>query len=148
PGEVVDGVAAVCEGAALAVDAAEAGARGNDSFEPFLGEHPVLPESPHYNEAREGALGLADEGLGPDDLREARPRVARAARITPLLPAEGPSFRFAAPLRLKCENLQAGGAFKIRGATNFTSRLDEAERARGLITYSSGNHAIAVALAA
>jgi threonine dehydratase len=49
---------------------------------------------------------------------------------------------------LKCENLQAGGAFKIRGATNFVARLGAAERARGLITYSSGNHAIAVSLAA
>jgi threonine dehydratase len=93
-------------------------------------------------------VGLAEEGLGPDDLRQARPRVARAARTTPLLPAEGPSSRFAAQLRLKCENLQAGGAFKIRGATNFAARLDEEARARGLITYSSGNHAIAVALAA
>lgn len=50
--------------------------------------------------------------------------------------------------RLKCENLQRGGAFKFRGAYNFIARLPDEERARGVITYSSGNHGRAVALAA
>jgi len=93
-------------------------------------------------------MGFAESGLGPGDLREARARVARGARTTPLLPSDSLSARFGHPVTLKCENLQAGGAFKVRGGTNFVSRLPEAERARGLITYSSGNHAIAVALAA
>jgi threo-3-hydroxy-L-aspartate ammonia-lyase len=48
---------------------------------------------------------------------------------------------------LKCENLQRGGAFKFRGAYNAISRLDETTRARGVLAYSSGNHAQAVALA-
>jgi threonine dehydratase len=48
----------------------------------------------------------------------------------------------------KCENLQRGGAFKIRGAMNFLSSLSESERKRGVVTYSSGNHAQAVAIAA
>ena len=87
-------------------------------------------------------------GLGPSDLREARTRIARAARVTPLLPSLPLSERFGHPVALKCENLQAGGAFKIRGASNFVARLDDASRARGLITYSSGNHAIAVSLTA
>ena len=88
------------------------------------------------------------EGLGPADLREARPRVARNARVTPLLPSEGLSERFGQRVALKCENLQAGGAFKMRGATNFIARLSPAERDGGVLTYSSGNHGIAVALAA
>ncbi len=49
---------------------------------------------------------------------------------------------------LKCENFQRGGAFKIRGATNFLYSMTPAERARGVVTYSSGNHAQAVAIAA
>jgi threonine dehydratase len=47
---------------------------------------------------------------------------------------------------LKCENLQRGGAFKFRGAYNAVRRLDDEQRARGIITYSSGNHAQALAL--
>jgi threonine dehydratase len=52
------------------------------------------------------------------------------------------------PLVLKCENQQRGGAFKLRGAMNMLLRLSAEERARGVITYSSGNHGQAVALAA
>jgi threonine dehydratase len=89
-----------------------------------------------------------EEGLGPDELRLARPRVARGARVTPLLPSDLLSARTGHPVSLKCENLQTGGAFKIRGATNFVACLDAEARARGLITYSSGNHAIAMSLAA
>jgi threonine dehydratase len=48
----------------------------------------------------------------------------------------------------KCENLQSGGAFKIRGALNFLMCLDEEERKRGVVAFSSGNHAQAVAMAA
>ena len=52
------------------------------------------------------------------------------------------------PLLLKCEPQQPGGAFKIRGATNMLMRLSDDQRARGVITFSSGNHGQAVALAA
>jgi threonine dehydratase len=86
--------------------------------------------------------------LTPTALREARTRIARGTRITPLLQTDSLSDRLGHPVALKCENLQVGGAFKIRGATNFVARLPEKERQRGLITYSSGNHGIAVALAA
>ena len=48
----------------------------------------------------------------------------------------------------KCENLQTGGAFKIRGASNLILSLSPAELARGVVAFSSGNHAIAVAIAA
>jgi threonine dehydratase len=51
-------------------------------------------------------------------------------------------------LALKCEPMQPGGAFKIRGATNMLMRLDDDARKRGVITYSSGNHGQAVAIAA
>jgi threonine dehydratase len=92
--------------------------------------------------------GFEKEGLAPADLREARPRVARNARVTPLLVSESLSERAGGRVALKCENLQVGGAFKMRGATNFIARLHPDERGRGVITYSSGNHAIAVAHAA
>jgi len=94
------------------------------------------------------AAQFLKEGLGPADLREARPRVSRNARVTPLLTSDGLSERLGRRVALKCENLQAGGAFKMRGATNFIARLSPAERDGGVLTYSSGNHGIAVALAA
>lgn len=92
--------------------------------------------------------GFEKEELGPGDLRAARPRVARNARVTPLLGSDSLSEQAGARVALKCENLQVGGAFKMRGATNFIARLGPEERGRGVITYSSGNHAIAVAHAA
>ena len=81
-----------------------------------------------------------------DAIQRARQRIAPAVRVTPLVPAS--SAEAWAHLWLKCENLQAGGAFKLRGAFNFLSQLDPAVRARGVITYSSGNHGQAMALAA
>jgi threonine dehydratase len=84
--------------------------------------------------------------------REAFERARRAiegiARRTPIETCRALSERAGCDLRLKCENLQRGGAFKIRGASHMVSTLSEAERARGVVTYSSGNHAQAVALAA
>jgi threonine dehydratase len=78
-------------------------------------------------------------------IEEAARRIDGVVRQTPLveLPLDARS-----PVRAKCENLQAAGAFKIRGAYNFIAQLPEAERRDGVITYSSGNHAQAVALAA
>ena len=93
-------------------------------------------------------MGSHEEGLGPGDLREARLRVSKRARVTPLHPSDALSERCGHKVALKCESLQVGGAFKIRGATNFLGRVGDAERARGVITYSSGNHGIAVSLAA
>lgn len=84
--------------------------------------------------------------VGIDDIQRARQRIAGVARLTPLVPAS--SDEAWGHLWLKCENLQAGGAFKLRGAFNLLSQLDPAVRARGVITYSSGNHGQATALAA
>ena len=79
------------------------------------------------------------------DIAEARRRIAPVARVTPLLDVSAQAGR---PLLLKCENMQPGGAFKIRGAFNMVSRLTDDQRRRGVITYSSGNHGQAMALAA
>jgi len=67
--------------------------------------------------------------------------------VTPLVTVEdaGTGTR---PLALKCENLQRSGAFKIRGAANMLLQLAAEERERGVITFSSGNHGIAMSLAA
>jgi threonine dehydratase len=72
---------------------------------------------------------------------------AVAAR-TPLVEAPWLSAATRAEVRLKCENLQRAGAFKIRGAYTMLARLPAPDRARGVIAYSSGNHAQGVALAA
>jgi threonine dehydratase len=81
-----------------------------------------------------------------DDIRAAAERIRGSVVRTPLVPAPwGDPER---PLWLKPENLQAVGAFKVRGAFNAMARLDDAGRARGVVAYSSGNHAQAVAYAA
>ena len=80
-----------------------------------------------------------------DDIRAARARIKSVAKVTPLLDVSSLAGR---PLWLKCESLQPGGAFKIRGAYNMVAQLSEEERQRGVITYSSGNHGQAVAIAA
>src|SRR3954452_415749 len=80
-----------------------------------------------------------------DDIRSAAKRVAAIARVTPLLDVSPQAEQ---SLLLKCESLQPGGAFKIRGAYNMVAQLTSDQRSRGVITYSSGNHGQAVALAA
>ena len=81
-----------------------------------------------------------------DDIRAARARLEGVARRTPVLPVSSETgWRH---LLVKCENLQATGAFKLRGAYNLISQIDPAVRARGVVTYSSGNHGQAVAWAA
>lgn len=88
------------------------------------------------------------EGLvGLPEIEAAAHRLAGVAVRTPLLPADVLSDRVGAEVRLKCENVQRAGAFKIRGAHNFVSQLSDEQASRGIITYSSGNHAQAVALA-
>jgi threonine dehydratase len=88
-----------------------------------------------------------------DEINAARERIRSTARYTPLLevpwPAPSPQARKpASPLYLKCENLQPMGAFKIRGAFNMIAQLPQENLERGVITYSSGNHGQAVAMAA
>ena len=78
-------------------------------------------------------------------IREAAARIKPVARRTPIVDVSAAAGR---PLYLKCENLQPAGAFKIRGAFNMLAQLSPAQRAAGVITYSSGNHGQAMALAA
>lgn len=81
------------------------------------------------------------------DVLAARARIAGRVAVTPALAAPGLS-RPGAPLWLKCENLQQVGAFKARGAMNHLLQLAPERRARGVATYSSGNHGAALAWAA
>ncbi|MGA1996625.1 MAG: threonine/serine dehydratase [Bryobacteraceae bacterium] len=78
------------------------------------------------------------------DVREAAGRIAPLVRRTPALFDEVDGRR----VFFKCENLQRGGAFKIRGAANLILSLTPEQLRRGIVTYSSGNHAQAVAIAA
>jgi threonine dehydratase len=82
------------------------------------------------------------------DVRAAAVRIRPLARRTPVLTSQ--EFDAAAGTRVffKCENLQNGGAFKIRGASNLILSLTPEQLRRGVVAFSSGNHAIAVALAA
>ena len=90
---------------------------------------------------------LQGEGLvGLTEVESAARRLAGIAVPTPLLPADAVSEMAGANVRLKCESLQRAGSFKIRGAYNFVSQLSDEQVASGIITYSSGNHAQAVAL--
>ena len=88
---------------------------------------------------------MGSELVSLDDIRAAAARIAGVARRTPLIEVGaglGPTFA------VKCENMQPAGAFKIRGAYNMLAQLDQHARDAGVITYSSGNHGQAMALAA
>ena len=75
-------------------------------------------------------------------------RLRGVAHRTPVVTSRTLDARVGARVFLKCENLQRMGAFKFRGAYNRIAQLDAAERARGVVAFSSGNHAQGVALAA
>ena len=82
-----------------------------------------------------------------DDLLEAAKRLDGIAHRTPVMTSTQLDARLSARVFLKCESLQRVGAFKIRGAYNAISRIPAEDRGRGVVAYSSGNHAQAVALA-
>src|SRR6185295_9558693 len=81
------------------------------------------------------------------DIQDAARQIAGVAHRTPVATSQTINGRMDARVHFKCENLQRAGAFKIRGAYNAMSRLSPDERRRGVLTFSSGNHAQAVALA-
>ncbi len=83
-----------------------------------------------------------------DDVRAAAERQRGVAHRTPIMTSRTIDRMTGCRVLFKCENLQRVGAFKFRGAYNAVSLLSEEERARGVITHSSGNHAQALALAA
>ena len=98
-----------------------------DSSSRVLPEHPTVP----LEALRAAARGL--EGI---------------AVRTPLIESAALRSRLAVSVWLKCEHRQPVGAFKVRGAFTAVSRISPADRARGVVTYSSGNHGQAVAYAA
>ena len=81
------------------------------------------------------------------EIQAAALRLRGVAHRTPIATSRTLNERVGAQVFLKCENLQRIGAFKIRGAWNAVSQLSPEEKKRGVIAYSSGNHAQAVALA-
>lgn len=81
-------------------------------------------------------------------IREAHERIRDKIHRTPVMTSEVLDSLAGARLYFKCENLQKGGAFKARGATNAVFLLTDAAAARGVVTHSSGNHAAALARAA
>jgi threonine dehydratase len=81
-------------------------------------------------------------------VREAAGRIKPLARRTPIMTSRSVDERAGAGVFLKCENLQRGGAFKIRGASNLILSLPESELMHGVVAFSSGNHAQATAIAA
>ena len=86
--------------------------------------------------------------VGLAEIEAAAERIRGTVVRTPLIPDADLSEATGGQIRLKCESLQKAGAFKARGACNFMARLNPRELSRGVITYSSGNHAQAVAFAA
>jgi threonine dehydratase len=82
------------------------------------------------------------------DVQQARQQLAGVSRVTPIQGSRSLSELVGGPVRFKCENLQRAGSFKIRGAYTRIARLSPAERERGVVAASAGNHAQGVALAA
>jgi len=83
-----------------------------------------------------------------DDVKSAATTLAGVANRTPVVTSRTFDERAGCRVFFKCENLQRIGAFKFRGAYNALSRLSDAEKAKGVVTHSSGNHAQGIALAA
>ena len=86
--------------------------------------------------------------IGLGDIEQARSLLDQVVEETPLAHSRWLSSRSQTPVYLKCENLQRTGSFKIRGAYVRIARLNAAERSRGVVAASAGNHAQGVALAA
>jgi len=82
-----------------------------------------------------------------DDIQRAARQIDGIARRTPVVTSRTVDARTNAQVFFKCENFQRGGAFKFRGAYNALSQLSPDQRRRGVVAFSSGNHAQAVALA-
>lgn len=86
--------------------------------------------------------------ISHEDVEAAALRIAGAVRRTPVLTSARLDDVLSAHVFFKCENLQLVGAFKLRGAYNAIARLSDEQRRAGVVAFSSGNHAQAVALAA
>ncbi len=85
--------------------------------------------------------------VGFDDIVAAHDRIRNEAHRTPVLTSRTLDERLGCSVFIKAESFQRSGSFKFRGAFNALSKLSDEERSRGVLTYSSGNHAQALALA-
>jgi threonine dehydratase len=83
-----------------------------------------------------------------EDIAQAAERIKHLAQKTPVMSSHAFNEASGVDAVFKCENMQKGGAFKIRGAANFLNSIPKAELPKGVVAYSSGNHAQAVAIAA
>src|SRR5205823_1203971 len=112
---------------------------------------PRLPGAGGDRKRRAFPAGMGRRGdermVTYDDIAAAHERIRGAARKTPVLTSSTADALIGAKVFFKCENLQRMGAFKFRGAYNALSQLGPEERKRGVLAFSSGNHAQAVALA-
>lgn len=81
------------------------------------------------------------------DILSAAKTLDGKANRTPVITSRTLNTQIGADIHLKCENLQRIGAFKFRGAYNAISRLTPQQKTKGVLTFSSGNHAQAIALA-
>jgi threonine dehydratase len=111
------------------------------------------PASLDHSDAALAGLAPGPDGAPAHEalaqrLSEARGALGPVAHRTPVVRSRTLDDRVGAQVALKCENLQRMGAFKFRGAYHHLSRLDPKVRARGVVAFSSGNHAQAVALVA
>ncbi len=91
---------------------------------------------------------MTDLTINASDVTAAQERITTGVYRTPVMTSQLLNEIAGRQLFFKCENLQRGGSFKIRGATNKLRQLSDDERRRGVVAYSSGNHAQGVALAA
>ncbi len=89
---------------------------------------------------------MIDEVINFNKILSAQKRLKGYANITPVMTSSTLNDLVSADVYFKCENFQKIGAFKFRGAFNSISKLSDSEKAKGVITYSSGNHAQAIAL--
>lgn len=96
---------------------------------------------------RDGGVGKL-ELVRPDEVRRAADRISGHVVRTPLLPSEPLGRESGRDVRLKLESLQQAGSFKLRGALNFLAGARSERPRKGVVTFSSGNHGQAVALAA
>lgn len=96
----------------------------------------------------EGAMSETDFDVSIDDIEVARGNIAGRVRSTPLYASAALGELVGCTVSAKQESLQLGGSFKIRGVLNRLLGMSTAERKRGVVTVSGGNHAIAVALVA
>jgi threonine dehydratase len=103
---------------------------------------------PHNADAQLARLVSMALAIQADDVRAAAERIRPLARRTPVMTSAGFDAEAGMRVAFKCENLQRAGAFKIRGASNLVLSLNGDALARGVVAYSSGNHAQATAIAA